>query len=756
MIFQLVKDFSDALAAMPAVHPRRRILSLLEEALRRDVHFIARHPTTLFQCMWSTCWWFDSPEADRHYAPVADGAQPTRACRRQLEPRLHQFMERWHETKTAATPKFRWVRSIRAPVTQLGTGLLAVLRGHEDLVHSVAVSADGRYIASGSDDGTARIWDAGSGEHLHCLRAIEGNDNVRKVAFISDGHRLAAGSFSAGSFSTRSSSVVRIWDAQTGELLQSISCGATMAISPDGRLVAGPCEQRSLGVGKGPVGVWALETGVQLLYLEMLDIPDGYMGYVPGGGGGIQCVAFSPDSKRIVIVCPDRSVCVRDAQTGEESVRFDGPRDTSVPVWDAVFSPCGRYIACASNVGVRVWDVEAKNEVRCLRSNHARQGAFMSVAFSPDGRHVAAGTSESAVHLWDVSTGDEVACLLGHEAGWINGLAYFPDGQRLVSCAYDGTVQIWDAQAREERGRLVGTGEPVIAVAYRPDGRQVATGSLEHGSLRFWDALTGLEERCIDRDHGSVQALVYSPDGDQIASSQDGLAGVWDVATGVNLGWLWQREHVSRLRYSPDGQTIVTEAYSDVKAQDRVTVRTWNARDGAELRCYEAGEFSATSVAWSPNGRYIASTTKDRVQVWDADTGNLLRSLCGGECPPWRILFAPDSQRVAGVGEDYIARVWDVETGELLCEFPDNVSRAAFSAHGRWLILGTDDGLVRIRDTESGEELRVLRGHEASVGAVACSPDNRLIASGSGDQTLRIWDVESGAELRCAREHNAR
>ena len=63
MIFEIVKDFSAALAAMPTDHPQRRVLRLLEEAIRRDVHFIDRHPTTLFQCLWNTCWWYDSPEA---------------------------------------------------------------------------------------------------------------------------------------------------------------------------------------------------------------------------------------------------------------------------------------------------------------------------------------------------------------------------------------------------------------------------------------------------------------------------------------------------------------------------------------------------------------------------------------------------------------------------------------------------------------------------------------------------------------------
>ena len=67
MIFDLVKDFADVLEAMPQEHPRYRILKLLDEAIRRDVHFIDRHPTTFFQCMWNTCWWYDCPENQKFY-----------------------------------------------------------------------------------------------------------------------------------------------------------------------------------------------------------------------------------------------------------------------------------------------------------------------------------------------------------------------------------------------------------------------------------------------------------------------------------------------------------------------------------------------------------------------------------------------------------------------------------------------------------------------------------------------------------------
>src|SRR3990170_2680783 len=95
MIFELAKDFHDAVAAMPREHPKHRMLELLEEAIRRDIHFIARHPTTLFQCLWNTCWWYDCPEAERYYLEPVGGWAEANAPWMQPGQKLSKIMESW-------------------------------------------------------------------------------------------------------------------------------------------------------------------------------------------------------------------------------------------------------------------------------------------------------------------------------------------------------------------------------------------------------------------------------------------------------------------------------------------------------------------------------------------------------------------------------------------------------------------------------------------------------------------------------------
>src|SRR5207248_9880677 len=129
MIFELVNEFADMLDAMPSEHPRRRVLALLDEAIRRDIHFVVRHPTTLFQCLWNTCWWYDCPQAAAHYVLPAErrasGPLPWEAAGQPLS----TLLEQWRGNKERSEPGFPWLRSLRPPALHLGTAQKAVLRG---------------------------------------------------------------------------------------------------------------------------------------------------------------------------------------------------------------------------------------------------------------------------------------------------------------------------------------------------------------------------------------------------------------------------------------------------------------------------------------------------------------------------------------------------------------------------------------------------------------------------------------------------
>lgn len=155
MIFDLVNDFSQTLADMPAQHPRRRHLQLIDEAIRRDVHHIDRFPTSLFQSLWNSCWWYDSPQATEHY----DGTSESNGVHSNGLPKsLRQTLQSWRTVKENKALIVVWPRALRPPAVNLGAGIQSVLKGHHKEVRCVTWSNDGFRIVSASDDRTIRIW----------------------------------------------------------------------------------------------------------------------------------------------------------------------------------------------------------------------------------------------------------------------------------------------------------------------------------------------------------------------------------------------------------------------------------------------------------------------------------------------------------------------------------------------------------------------------------------------------------------------
>lgn len=148
LVFDLTRDFLAALSELPSDHPRRPLLELLEESLRGDIHFLANHPTAVFQCLWNRSLGYQGSAHSE----------------------LRGLLEDWLARRQRERPTAAWLRTLRPPEVPLGTAQRAVFRGHEGDVHGVAFSLDGSRLVSGSKDGTVRLWDVASGEELACCR----------------------------------------------------------------------------------------------------------------------------------------------------------------------------------------------------------------------------------------------------------------------------------------------------------------------------------------------------------------------------------------------------------------------------------------------------------------------------------------------------------------------------------------------------------------------------------------------------------
>jgi WD40 repeat protein len=520
MIFELVRDFTDVLEAMPPVHPKRRILGLLDEAIRRDVHFIDRHPTTLFQCLWNTCWWYDCPEAADHYLePEAEGT-PSPPWARHGE-KVCRLLERWRHLKERCTPGFVWLRSHRPSPHSLGTRLQGVLGGHAGAVRSITFSPDGKWLAGSSGD-TVRLWDVHSGV-LH-WEMVRPGALVYDVAFSPDGQRLA----SVACGGTNDTELVDLWHIASRCRALSLVGFATQVLSisfsPDGRRLAAACVDGRIPVLDAPamVRVWDTETGAALLS-------------IPDADGALQTVAFSPDGTRLAGGSTTQPVRVWHADTGR--VEHALP-DCTRSAFRVAFSPDGARLATSLPKGVvRIWDTETWEELQCLTGH---QGNVFAAAFSPDGQTLVSGSEHGDVLLRDVACGNRIDLLQGHEfVVW--SAAFSPDGNYVATGGQDHFVLLWHAGRSDAVLRLRGHAAMILGYRISADGRFLATMSLDQ-TVRVWDLRSCVEIGCMAGD-SVAHSAAFAPDGCRLATRWErGVTRIWASDSQTEISSVGQED----------------------------------------------------------------------------------------------------------------------------------------------------------------------------------------------------------------------
>ncbi len=418
-------------------------------------------------------------------------------------------------------------------------------------------------------------------------------------------------------------------------------------------------------------------------------------------------------------------------------------------ILSVAYSPDGRLIAAGTASGnVIVWQV-AENRQFLILTGHTYW--VRSVAFSPDGSTMATGSGDCTVRLWNVETG-QCKVLEGH-TDWVRSVAFNLDGSTLVSGASDQTVRLWTVETGELLKTLQGHTDWVWSVAFSPTENVLASGSNDN-TVRIWDADTG-ESLMVLRGHTDwVKSVAFYRDGSMLASgSEDQTVRLWDVKTGELLKIL--RGHTDRVwsvAFSPNGDMLASSSYD-------LAIRLWSVDTGRPIKTLQGHDGFVISVAFSPDGNALASGSEDQsMRVWDTRTGQCLKTFQGYTNRVQSVAFVPNSRLLASGSTDQIVRLWDVNTGQCLTTFYGHTNRVqsvAISPDGRTLASCGDDQTVRLWDINSKQLSRVLRGHTSFVISVAFSPDGCMLASSCDDLTVRLWDVETGQCIRIMRGHTS-
>jgi WD40 repeat protein/energy-coupling factor transporter ATP-binding protein EcfA2 len=583
------------------------------------------------------------------------------------------------------------------------------LHGHSGEVYSVAYDDAGQRLITASADGTARIWDAASGQALMVLRGHTGA--VYQAAF-SPNSRLAA---TAGADKT-----VRIWNVDTGQLMRVVDqhSGAvnSVAFSPDGqRLVTASADKTAR--------VWDIESGRQM--------------YVVTHTAEVRTATFSPHGTFIATGGNDQLIKVWDAATGQlikSLANDDSIYSINYNVNSIAFSPDEQYVLVDQNYNAVRWNIQSGQIGSEYRGQHSWY--VTGVAFSPDGKQVVTTSRDHTVCIWDAESSTAIEVLPGH-SGIVYGAAFDPSGDHLATASEDQTVRIWNIAEWRKR-ILIGYPGFLGRAAYSSDGRRIATTGND-GMIRIWDATSGRELNAWRYTGYLANRLHFSPDDRQIiTSSDDGTWRLWDAVTGKELYRSQSSSIVSDARFSRDGTRIITTGRDSLG-------RIWDAATHQQLVLLKGQGNGIWTAMFSPDGQLaVTSGADDQAWIWNARTGEPLHILSGHSDLVTSAAFDSNGKRIVTASVDGTARIWDVSTGHMLHILKGHtreLTDATFSPDNQYIATASRDHTIILWDAGTGDEIIRLFGHHQDIFSVEFSPDSRYLLTASLDGTTRIYPV---------------
>jgi WD40 repeat protein/transcriptional regulator with XRE-family HTH domain len=592
------------------------------------------------------------------------------------------------------------------------------LRGHTSELMGLTYSPDGTRLATISDDGSVKIWDAGSGQELVTIPIKITVPNLYRIlSFSPDGNQVAASD----------GQQAKVWNVASGQELLTLS-GHTdevlvVIFSPDASRLA-------TASANGSVKLWDAASGQELLTLS---------GPVPSNAGQLprMTLAFSVDGTRLVSG-RNTTATVWDLTSGQVLRTVS---DSSLGnINSVVLSPNGNHFALgSSNSSWGIWDVSTGQN---LRTGLGHSSILSRVAFDSTGKWLATASEDGTAKIWDIATGRELLTLAGHASG-VEAAAFSPDGVTLATASRDGTVKVWDISPRggSEWFNLIGHSDRVWGLAYNQDGTHIVTGSRDN-TVKLWDAKTGEEVFTLPGFTLQTSRMAFSPDGKQLLvnrGTQDEFdATVWDIATREVLLTLPHDALVFGADFSPDSKYVSTSTSEGV-------AKIWNASTGYLIHELSGHTATIQRVAFSADGKRLATASEDgTAKVWDVVTGKILLTLSGHTGAVWGAIFSPDGLLLATTGNDGTVKLWDASSGEELFTFSGHngaVLGIAFSSNGQLLATASTDRTAKVWDVSAGASAPplTLHGHTGPVLDVAFSPDGTRLVTVSGDGTARVY-----------------
>ncbi len=612
-------------------------------------------------------------------------------------------------------------------------------------VRSIDVSPQGRHVAAVTASGKIWIQDLLSG-----VEREFGNHNGRAMwlAFRRDGKTLLTATGQRSNAQNGPENELKLWDVESGaELKRWTSSAAQMgcyALAPDDHTVA-------MAFDRNRVRLFDLlaEQETESFIVDELQ------------GEWAVSLAFAPDQTNLAIGTINGKLLIRDLAESREVQRYSKHFG---PIWSVAYAPDGRHIATGGyDKKVIVWDTDSWD----IKTLEAHFGAILAVAFDERGR-LASADNNLTIQLWDIENTAEPTTLASGDSAW-QAICFVPGRNHLVSGgrqAVDdsedrlGVVRLWDLD-RLAQSDLRAHSSVVQSMALSADNRRLATASSDR-TIHVWDVESGKSLAVLEGHRSAVQAVAYMPDGETIVSAgavvndnnqrPSGEICFWDAQTfEKNRATIDRPSLVYSLAVSNDGRWLASGDAAGVvhiRDMDSGTDQEWQAgATQAEVR----------SLAFSPIDSQLAAGLsvvglgrEVTVPILDVTTGKVRSLKNAHQSTVWSLAFSRDGTRLASGSSDLYAKIWDVTSGRELSAFRSSsgvVRAVSFTSDEKCLAMGNRQQ-VSLWDLATSEHRFSFTSSSREIWAMAIASDGSAIAAGGEPGLIRIWRAARPEDVR--------